>query len=101
MSNNRNALSTINRAIVAGALVGTATSCLEQWRHYQQGGQSLNQAAARVACDATKAGLLSGAVMAVAQANAGRPLLSLLTVAGAGAAGLYLLDAMHNKARKP
>ena len=91
MSNNRDELSSVSRALIAGALVGTTTSCIEQWRSYQNGEKSLNQTAAKVVSDATKAGL------AVASATAGRPLLTMLTVISAGAAGLYLMDAMKNK----
>ena len=97
MSNNRDELSSVSRALIAGTLVGTTTSCIEQWRSYQNGEKSLNQTAAKVVSDATKAGLVSGAVMAVASATAGRPLLTMLTVISAGAAGLYLMDAMKNK----
>ena len=97
MSNNRDELSSVSRALIAGALVGTTTSCIEQWRSYQNGEKSLNQTAAKVVSDPTKAGLVSGAVMAVASATAGRPLLTMLTVISAGAAGLYLMDAMKNK----
>lgn len=97
MSNNRDSLSPVSRAVIAGALVGTATSCIKQWGSYQQGELTLNQTAANVARDAAKAGLISGGVMAVANATAGRPLLTLLTVASAGIAGMYLMDALQNK----
>ncbi|BDH44803.1 hypothetical protein TUM12370_08470 [Salmonella enterica subsp. enterica serovar Choleraesuis] len=97
MSNNRDELSPVSRAIIAGALVGTTTSCIEQWRSYQNNEKTLNQTAVKVASDAAKAGLVSGAVMAVANATAGRPLLTMLTVISAGAAGLYLMDAIKNK----
>lgn len=95
MSNNRDALSPIGRALVAGALVGTTTSCLEQWRRYQRGEVTLNEGAATVARDAARAGIVSGAVMAVANASAGRPLLTWLTLASAGIASLYVLDTLQ------
>ncbi|MFT8211987.1 MAG: hypothetical protein ACMZI0_17960 [Symbiopectobacterium sp.] len=90
MSNNRDALSPISRAVVAGALVGTTTSCIEQWRRYQRGETMLNESAVKV---------VSGAVMAVASASAsaGRPLLTWLTLASAGVASLYVLDAMQRR----
>lgn len=97
MSNNRDALSPISRAVVAGALVGTTTSCIEQWRRYQCGETTLNESAVKVASDAAKAGVVSGAVMAVASASAGRPLLTWLTLASAGIASLYVLDAMQRR----
>lgn len=97
MSNNRDALSPISRAVVAGALVGTTTSCIEQWRRYQRGETSLNESAVKVASDAAKAGVVSGTVMAVASASAGRPLLTWLTLASAGIASLYVLDAMQRR----
>lgn len=94
MSNNSDRLNPASRALIAGALVGATASGVEQWRRYQSGEQSLNQATSKVLIDATKAGLISGAAMTVANATAGRPVLTLLTVLSAGAAGLYLLDAM-------
>ncbi len=97
MSNSRDALSPVSRAMIAGALVGTTSSCIAQWRQYQNGERTLNQTAVTVARDATRAGLVSGAVMAVANASAGRPLLTLLTVVSAGVAGMYLLDAVQQK----
>lgn len=97
MSNSRNTLSPVNRAMVAGALVGATSSCLAQWKTYQSGEQSLNQTAVNVARDATKAGLISGGVMAVANASAGRPLLTMLAIVSAGVAGMYLLDEVQNK----
>ncbi|ATA23062.1 hypothetical protein BIY26_10460 [Brenneria goodwinii] len=97
MSNNRDSLSPVSRAVIAGALVGTTASCVEQWRRYQNGEKTLHQTAAAVACDAAKGGLVGGAVMAVANATAGRPVLTLLTLLSAGAAGIYLMDAIGKK----
>ncbi|PWC18873.1 hypothetical protein [Brenneria corticis] len=97
MSNNRDSLSPVSRAVIAGALVGTAASCVEQWRCYQQGEKTLHQTAAAVMYDAAKGGMVGGAVMAVANATAGRPALTLLTLLSAGAAGIYLLDAISKK----
>ncbi|MDX5629648.1 MULTISPECIES: hypothetical protein [unclassified Brenneria] len=97
MSNNRDSLSPVSRAVIAGALVGTTASCVEQWRHYQNGEKTLHQTAATVVCNAAKGGLVGGAVMAVADATAGRPVLTLLTLLSAGAAGIYLMDAIAKK----
>ncbi|PWC11118.1 hypothetical protein B4923_14585 [Brenneria roseae subsp. americana] len=97
MSNNRDSLSPVSRAVIAGALVGTTASCVEQWRRYQNGEKTLHQTAATVMCDAAKGGMVGGVVMAVANATAGRPALTLLTLLSAGAAGIYLMDAISKK----
>ncbi|RLM20090.1 hypothetical protein BIY29_15790 [Brenneria alni] len=97
MSNNRDSLSPVSRAVIAGALVGTTAACVEQWRHYQNGEKTLHQTAAAVMCDAAKGGAVGGVVMAVANATAGRPALTFLTLLGAGAAGIYLMDAISKK----
>lgn len=97
MSNSRNDFSSVNRALVAGALVGATGSCIAQWKSYQSGAQSLNQTALNVARDATKAGLIGGSVMAVSRAGAGRPLLSMLAIVSAGVASMYVLDEIKKK----
>lgn len=97
MSNNSDRLNPASRALIAGALVGAAASGVEQWRRYKNGENTLEQATGKVLKDATKAGLISGAAMTVANATAGRPVLTLLTVLSAGAAGLYLMDAVNKR----
>lgn len=97
MSNNSDRLNPASRALIAGALVGAAASGIEQWRRYKNGENTLECAAGEVLKDATKAGLISGAAMTVANATAGRPVLTLLTVLSAGAAGLYFMDAVSKR----
>ena len=97
MSNSRDQFSSVNRALVAGALVGATGSCIAQWQSYRSGEQSLNQTALNVARDAAKGGLVGGGVMAVSRAGAGRPLLSTLAIISAGVASMYLLDEIKKK----
>ncbi|AWH89446.1 hypothetical protein [Limnobaculum parvum] len=97
MSNNSDRINPASRALIAGALVGATASGVEQWRQYQRGEKTLEQATSKVLIDATKAGLVSGAAMTVANATAGRPVLTLLTLLSAGAAGLYLLDSINKR----
>ncbi|KAA8998094.1 hypothetical protein FJU30_16890 [Affinibrenneria salicis] len=94
MSNSGDRLHPASRALIAGAILGGVASGVQQWQRYRQGEQSLEDAACRTAGDAARAGLLSGGAMAVAEATAGRPLLTMLTVLSAGAAGLYLMDTL-------
>lgn len=97
MSNSSDRLNPASRALIAGALVGGTASCIEQWRRYQNGEKTIEQVTGKVLVDATKAGFISGAAMTVANATAGRPLLTLVTVLSAGAAGLYILDSMNKR----
>lgn len=97
MSNSRDRRSPVNRAIVAGAIVGGTAAWMREWQRYQQQQQTLNEAACAVVKETAKASLISGAVMAVADASSGRPLQSLLTVLGVGAASLYLMDAITKR----
>ncbi|MEX3018886.1 hypothetical protein AB4K05_04725 [Kluyvera sp. STS39-E] len=99
MNNNRDRNSRVSRAAVAGALVGGSTACLREWQRYQQSEQTLNEAACTVMKETAKASLISGTVMAIADANKGRPLESVLTIIGVGAASLYLMDALAKRGK--
>ncbi|HID4048344.1 TPA: hypothetical protein ACXE9F_004889 [Pluralibacter gergoviae] len=97
MSNSRDDFSPVNRALVAGALVGATGSCIVQWKNYRSGEQSLNMTALNVARDAAKGAAIGGGVMAISRAGAGRPLLSTLAIISAGVASMYLLDEIKKK----
>lgn len=83
--------------MIAGALVGGVASGVENWRRLKAGEQDIAQTARKTVVDAAKAGALSGAAMYVADASAGRPVLTMLTTLTAAAAGLYLLDSLQRK----
>lgn len=97
MSSNRNPHNPVGRAAIAGALVGGSAACLREWQRYQQSEQTLNEAACAVIKETAKASLISGTVMALADANKSRPLESVLTIIGVGAASLYLMDAIAKR----
>ncbi|MGL4859100.1 MAG: hypothetical protein ACRC5A_05055 [Enterobacteriaceae bacterium] len=99
MSNSNDRLNAVNRAVIAGTVIATTRSCLEQWRSCQQGEKDVHQAAKALLHDAAKATLIGASAMAIAQATAGRPVLTLLTALTTGVATLYLLDDVHNKER--
>ncbi|WP_434777855.1 hypothetical protein [Neisseria sp. Ec49-e6-T10] len=102
MSNNGTQLKVHNRAMIAGALVGGIASGVENWKRQQQGEQSIQETTCKVVKDAAKAGVVSGAAMYVANATAGRPVLTMLTVLSTAAAGLYLIDSIKgNKNEQP
>lgn len=94
MSNSNSQMSPASRAMIAGVLVGGTASGIKNWQEYCQGEKTFNQTLNKVMSDAVKAGLVSGTTMAVANATAGRPVLTLFTLLSAGAAGLYLLDSI-------
>ena len=99
MNNSRDRNSRVSRAAVAGALVGGSAACLREWQRYQQSEQTLNEAACTVIKETAKASLISGTVMAIADANKARPLESILTIIGVGAASLYLMDAIAKRGK--
>lgn len=100
MSNNRDQLSPASRAMLVGALLGGSASGVRQWQACQQGEVEVNDAVQQVLRDAGKAALASGAATAIADRLAGRPVLSMLTILSAGAAGLYLLDELQGKSHE-
>lgn len=97
MNNNRDRQNRVSRAAITGALVGGSAACLREWQRYQQSEQTLNEAACTVMKATVKASLISGTVMAIADANKTRPLQSVLTIIGVGAASLYLMDAIAKR----
>lgn len=97
MSNNPDRDKRVSSAVVAGALVGGSAACLREWQRYQQNEQTLNEAACAVMKETAKASLISGTVMAIADSNKARPLQSVLTIIGVGAASLYLMDAIAKR----
>ena len=92
MSNATNKLSTANRAMLVGTVVGGSASIAAQWQQYQSGEVETPELVGKVAKDAVKAGAVAGATTYAAEKMAGRPMLSLFTILSVGAAGLYLLD---------
>ncbi|KLV05102.1 hypothetical protein ABT56_12965 [Photobacterium aquae] len=97
MSNSSNQLHPASRAMLVGAIVGGTASAASQWQSHKKGDIDTNQMVASVARDSLKAGLVSGATTYVADKMAGRPILSMLTILSASAAGLYLLDNITDK----
>lgn len=97
MNNSRDRQNHVGRAAIAGALVGGSAACAREWQRYQQNEQTLNEAACTVMKATAKASLISGTVMAIADANKTRPLQSVLTLIGVGAASLYLMDAIAKR----
>ncbi|AMO55107.1 hypothetical protein EZMO1_0891 [Endozoicomonas montiporae CL-33] len=85
-------LSTASRAMIAGAMVGGGASIARHWQAYKQGELESGVLVADAARSALQVGAVSGATNYVAEKMAGRPVLSMLTVLSAGAAGFYLLD---------
>lgn len=83
--------------MIVGALLGGGASAATQWKSHQQGKVDTNQMIAKVATDAVKTGVISGASTYVAEKMAGRPLLSMVTILSAGAAGLYMMEQMKDK----
>ncbi|MGK8934155.1 hypothetical protein ACRS85_15535 [Pluralibacter gergoviae] len=73
MSNSRDDFSPVNRALVAGALVGATGSCIAQWKNYRSGEQSLNKTALNVARDAAKGAAIGGGVMAISRPGPDAP----------------------------
>lgn len=92
MSNMQDELSPASRAMLVGAMIGGAASVASQWRERQSNEISSNQFAYNVAKDTLKAGAISGATTYVAGKMAGQPVLSLMTILAAGAAGVYMLE---------
>ncbi|WP_299020396.1 hypothetical protein [uncultured Photobacterium sp.] len=97
MSNSTDQLSPASRAMLVSALLGGSASGMRQWQAYQQGEVEIDQAVQQVLRDAGKTALAGGAATAIAGQLAGRPVLSMLTILSAGAAGLYLLDELKGK----
>lgn len=97
MNNNRDRNNRVSRAAVAGAIVGGSAACVREWQRYQQNEQTINEAACAVMKETAKASLISGTVMAIADSNKTRPLQSVLTIIGVGAASLYLMDALAKR----
>ena len=97
MNNSRDRQNRVGRAAIAGALVGGSAACAREWQRYQQSEQTLNEAACAVMKETAKASLISGAVMAIADTHKARPLESVLTIIGVGAASLYLMDAIAKR----
>lgn len=97
MSNVTNQLSPSSRAMLVGAMLGGAASVASKWKQRQQGELSANEFVGSVAKDTLKAGVVSGATTFAAGKMAGQPLLSMVTIVAAGAAGLYLLDQNREK----
>ncbi|GAL02613.1 hypothetical protein JCM19237_5506 [Photobacterium aphoticum] len=83
--------------MLVGAILGGSASAATQWKAHQQGDIDTNQLVGKVARDSMKAGIVSGATTYVADKMAGRPVLSMLTILTAGAAGLYLYESMTEK----
>lgn len=97
MNSSRDRHNPVSRAAIAGALVGGSAACLREWQRYQHNEKTLNEAACAVIKETAKASLVSGTVMAIADANSARPLQSVLTIIGVGAASLYLMDALAKR----
>ncbi len=83
--------------MIVGALLGGGASAATQWKAHQRGEIETNEMIAKVTKDAVKTGVISGGSTYVAQQMAGRPLLSMLTIVSAGAAGLYLMEQLKDK----
>ncbi|MFT5879937.1 MAG: hypothetical protein ACI86X_001058 [Moritella sp.] len=97
MSNSTDKLNPANRAMLVSAILGGTASAANQWCSHQDGKLDTNQLVSQVVKDAAKAGLAGGAATHIAERMAGRPILSMLTLLSAGAAGLYLLDQCSGK----
>ncbi|SHO55092.1 magnetosome protein MamC [Vibrio quintilis] len=97
MSNIHDELSPASRAMLVGAIIGGAASVASQWKERQRGEISPNQFATSVTKDTLKAGAISGATTYVAGKMAGQPVLSMLTILAAGAAGVYMLEQNQEK----
>ncbi len=97
MSNATNKLSTANRAMLVGAIVGGSASVAKQWQEYQRGEVNTNQLATKAVGDAVKASAVAGATTYAAEKMAGRPVFSMLTILSVGVASLYMLDQLSEK----
>ncbi|MGF1731412.1 hypothetical protein [Photobacterium kasasachensis] len=97
MSNSSDKLNPASRAMLVGAILGGTASAANQWKAHQSGEIDTNQLVSTVAKDSLKTGLASGATTYIAEKMAGRPVLSMLTVLSAGAAGLYMMEQYAEK----
>ncbi len=92
MSNSANKLSSANRAMLVGAIVGSSATIASQWKEHMAGNIDTNEMATNAAKSALKTAAVAGATTYVAEKMAGRPVLSVLTILSVGAAGLYFMD---------
>ncbi|WP_153914857.1 magnetosome protein MamC [Shewanella sp. TC10] len=97
MSNTYNQLSPASRALLVGAMVGGGASVATQWKSYKQGEIEAEMMVSKATKSALQAAAISGITTYAAGQMAGRPVLSLMTILAAGAAGLYLVDQFSGK----
>lgn len=97
MSNTTDKLSSASRAMLIGAMAGGGASVVSHWKAHQAGQIETNRMVVDATKSALKAGAISGASTYVAERMAGRPMLSLITILSAGAAGVYLMDHLSEK----
>ncbi|MBQ4891349.1 hypothetical protein J8L86_15955 [Shewanella sp. MMG014] len=97
MSNTYSQLSPASRALLVGAMVGGGASVATQWQSYKQGEIEAEMMVSKATKSAIQAAAISGLTTYAAGKMAGRPVLSLMTILAAGAAGLYLVDQFSGK----
>ncbi|MFI3247065.1 MAG: hypothetical protein R3Y10_11395 [Ferrimonas sp.] len=98
MSNSNTQLSVAQRALLVSAMLGGGASVAKHWSAYQQGEMTASTLARTALRQAAQAGVAGGVATAIGTRMAGRPLLSLATIALGGAAVLCVMD--ERKARQ-
>jgi len=97
MANSSDKLSSANRSLLVGAMLGGGASVAKQWKSYQSDQVSTNELCTQAVKGAIKTGLLAGGTTYIAEKMAGRPVLSLATLLTAGTASLYLMEQIKDK----
>ena len=81
-----------SRAMLVGAMLGGVASGASHIQAKKSGLETNDDFLSKVLKDTIKAGAVSGVTTLIATKMSGQPVLSMLTLASVGAAGLYFLD---------